>query len=239
MPKILDDVMEDLGDWWWRFRTPEGSRAWVFERDGSFYNKYRARLWRITAAGRGFIYGGHDLVIVPSALPHKLQYELERVPEQKDKDGNVIEPEHGRPKNANAALAAAEAEKKRARRELTGVELGVFEGEWLIGVKNGEMVACPFTGTGVSMDEDELSAFFRSHVMTDLETEYERMRAGGMGSTFKILLFVAAAVIIGFIVWKFALHGHTGVAPGNVTPTITPFPQGAPIYSMLRGLLGV
>jgi hypothetical protein len=239
MPKVLDDVMAAYGDWWWRLRTPEGSRAWVFERDGSFYNKYRARLWRTTDAGRGFIYAGGDLVIVPYSFAHKVRYEIERVAETEvSKSGMPIGLEHGRPKDAKAVALLAEYERGAIKRELTGVELGVYDGEWLIGVVNGEMIACPFRGTGVPMDVDELEEFFHSHVMTDLATEYERLRAGGMGNVLRTLLIIAGVAVIGFLIYHFTQH-HAALAPGNITPTITPMPQGTPIFSMLRAVSGV
>lgn len=241
MPKIFSDIREDLGDWWWRLRTPEGSRVYVLERDGGFYNRYRGRYLATTAKGKVYKYAG-DLVIVPLASPYRIPYELEAVPEQIDSQGNVTEPAHGKPKDIKLAQAIAELEKRRIRAEWTAIELGVWDGEWLIGVVNGEMISCPFKGTGVPLDEDELSQLFESHAFSDLGTEYERIRlAGGNRNIIRGLLALAAIGVVVFIVWHFMVSGHNAATGGNVTPTITP--HGTPIYSplsyYLRGILHV
>ena len=175
--RLLDDVLAAYGDWFWRLRNADRDRAIVIERQGVYYDEYRARLWRKTSTAWGYIYAGHELVLVP------VKHEWE-----------------------------------------------TFKQERLIGVVNGEVVATPFKGTGEAMDADGLSIFFESHAIADLGNEYERESRGGMN--WKILAIIAAVAVIGFVVWKFVLHGQM---PGSaITPTPTPTPTpGAPVYSWL------
>jgi hypothetical protein len=103
----------------------------------------------------------------------------------------------------------------------------VYEDERLLFMVDGEVVTCPVEGTGMPMEDTELSDFNRGDAVHQAMQSIQGP-AHGFAGNWKLFLAIGAIVIIGFVIYKFVLHGHipgTGVAP---TPTPTPIPTPTP-----------
>jgi hypothetical protein len=113
-----------------------------------------------------------------------------------------------------------------------------WEDERFLGEVDGELIATPFTGTGVTMDESLVSSFMQGNATVQLSDSMEAPARGiNNFGALKWVALVVAVVVIGVVVYKYVLHGHIpGITP-TVNPTLTPGPvplQTPPaIYSSL------
>jgi hypothetical protein len=108
-----------------------------------------------------------------------------------------------------------------------------WEDERFLGEVDGELIATPFVGTGVAMDDSLVSSFMQGNATVQLSNSMEAPARGvnNLGA-LKWVALVVAVVVIGFVIYKYILHGHIpGITPA-VVPTPTPTPSG-PVFSSL------
>jgi hypothetical protein len=109
-----------------------------------------------------------------------------------------------------------------------------WEDERLLAETDGELIATPFTGTGVSMDESLISSFMQGDATVQLSNSMEAPAQGGRAiGALKWVLLVVAVIVIAVVVYKFVLHGQIpGITPAVMpTPSPTPAPGPMPIPS--------
>lgn len=115
----------------------------------------------------------------------------------------------------------------------------VLEDERILGTANGELIATPFTGTGVLMEESLISSFMQGNATVQLSDSIESPgRRGGLD--FKQLRWVLLAVgliVAGVVVWKYVLHGHLPGSTPEVTPGPGPTPNLIPVGPTMGWLL--
>ena len=101
-----------------------------------------------------------------------------------------------------------------------------WEDERFLGEVDGELIATPFTGTGVTMDESLVSSFMQGNATVQLSNSMEAPARGvnNLGA-LKWVLLAVAVVVIGVVVYKYVLHGQI---PG-ITPTVNPTPTPGPV----------
>lgn len=102
------------------------------------------------------------------------------------------------------------------------LEYAIWRGERLIGMVAGEMVACPFKGSGKQLDDAMISRLAQGSSLHEMMSSYE-----GVGTKLPVkwILVGVVVLVILFVVWKFVLHGQIPGLGGNstvVTPTPTP-----------------
>lgn len=101
-----------------------------------------------------------------------------------------------------------------------------WEDERFLGEVDGELIATPFTGTGVTMDESLVSSFMQGNATVQLSDSMEAPARGGANfGALKWVLLAVAVVVIGVVIYKYVLHGHI---PG-ITPTVNPTPTPGPV----------
>lgn len=108
-----------------------------------------------------------------------------------------------------------------------------WEDERFLGEVDGELVATPFTGTGVPMDDSLVSSFMQGNATVQLSNSMEAPARGvnNIGA-LKWVALIVAVIVIAFVVYKYILHGHLPGIGGAVVPTPTPTPSG-PVFSSL------
>jgi hypothetical protein len=115
----------------------------------------------------------------------------------------------------------------------------VYERERFLGMVDGELVTTPFVGTGIAMDESLISSFMGGNAVTQLSDSMEYPPHGGMNfKQLRWVLLVVALIVVGFVVWKFVLHGQIPGTTPTVTPTPTPTPQPTPGFTWSSDLTG-
>lgn len=169
---------------WWRFRYRAVERAFVFVRQGVYYDLvlahriHQGKLGEIYTLGREVCYVFNDFLRDQSAKRNRDFFE-------------------------------------------------VYEDERVLFVVDGEVVACPVQGTGVPMDADLLSMFNQGNWGKQLADSIEQEGKGWDLGKLKWLLVVVAILIIGYVIYKFVLHGAIPGMEGNVTLP-TPIPTQIP-----------
>jgi len=101
-----------------------------------------------------------------------------------------------------------------------------WEDERFLGEVDGELIATPFAGTGVPMDDSLVSSFMQGNATVQLSNSMEAPARGvnNLGALKWVLLAVAVVVIV-VVVYKYVLHGQI---PG-ITPTVNPTPTPGPV----------
>jgi hypothetical protein len=109
----------------------------------------------------------------------------------------------------------------------------IYEDERMLFVVDGEVITTPVAGTGVPMAESVLSEFNRGDAI-DQALKSLRDTGSHFGlAQLKWWLLIGGIVIIGYVIYKYVLHGHIpGIGPGPTpTPAIpTPSPEPQPTF---------
>lgn len=130
-----------------------------------------------------------------------------------------------------------EQEAKRQNRD----PIEDWEGERVLYVVANEIVCCPVEGSGKQMDESILAEFNRGDFVYQCQQSIRNPKGEGVNwGGMRWILIIALAIVIGFVVWHFVLHGHmpgTKVPIPSNTPTPSPTPSSTPIFSSLTSWL--
>jgi len=100
-----------------------------------------------------------------------------------------------------------------------GEEWTYFGGRRVLGVAAGELVSCPFKGTGKLQDETWISEFCQGSAMTRLYGSY-----AGSVFNWKWILLIGGIGLALFVGYQAFFGGGLGFLGGGGVPTPTPLP---------------
>ena len=211
---------------WWQYRHEDLERAIVFVRQGiRFHEEWAHRIY-VGDIGEMFAYGDDGLVYVMKGKVLRDDTTVE-IPKPEDIEHDM--------------KSQVPARKRWFKKHFYPDSYNELEGERVLFVVDGEVIASPVKGTGEGLNQASLSHFNRGDAIYQATHSFRVYGKGMVFGGLRLILAIVAIAIIGFVVYHFVIAPHLHAVSPTITPTPTPTPTptgpaNTPIFSRLMGL---